>query len=168
MEQFIFLLATSLAHSLYKKNKGFKKYFIGKTGCSAILQGNKTFETSLSKNGDVTYCHEYKEKSVLYGLICIDLKDKDHTIAEAQLLLTKFMNSLHLPFNIKHATGVNFQHQKNVVKVTDYWQDKNKTDWKITGLTNGKIIAVLYVKNIGECNITVTDTFLNSFTFNTK
>ena len=46
-----------------------------------------------------------------------------------------------------------------------YWQDCSKKDWKVKGYTDGKTLAVLYVKNIGHVDVKKQDLFLDSFHF---
>ena len=134
------------------------------------MSGNiGSFESSLSENGDITYFAESNDKGVTYGVICIQLADTNHPMAEAEILLTKFMNSLHIPFKIEHNSGAQFSAETTgQTSITDYWQDKNKADWKVKGFTNGEVIAVLYVKNISDTAVSKIDAFLDGFRFKTK
>ena len=47
----------------------------------------------------------------------------------------------------------------------EYWQDDEGNDWKVKGWTNGRFMALLYVKNFTEESIKEVDEFLNSFRF---
>jgi hypothetical protein len=49
--------------------------------------------------------------------------------------------------------------------MVDYWQDEEGLDWKVKGYTDGRIIAVLYVKNINDISVEKQDKFLDSFCF---
>jgi len=75
---------------------------------------------------------------------------------------------LRAAFFILHNTGLanacDWNHHSSVT-LTDYWQDSDQQDWKIKAYTNGKAIAILYVKNIGHVEVKKQDLFLDGFLF---
>lgn len=167
MENLILLLATSFFFRL-SSNRTIKNHLIGNTGCSALLASDDELEPSTTASGDQLYFHEFREKKVTYGMICVKM-NQEYSYAEAEVMLRTYIDQLRGPFYILHNTGIhndadwNSESSKTIV---DYWQDCYKKDWKVKGYTNGKVLAVLYVKNIGHADVTKQDHFLDSFHFN--
>jgi hypothetical protein len=167
MENLLLFLATSLVIR-FSSTKRIKLQFIGNTGCSALLSSDNKLDATLTRSGDHLYFHEFKDQNVTYGLICIQM-NHEYTPADAEEMLRSYIDKLRDPFYILHSTGIhddadwNSETSKTIV---DYWQDSNKKDWKVKGYTNGKALAVLYVKNIGHVDVKKQDVFLDSFHFN--
>lgn len=167
MENLIFLLATSFLLRLSPKRK-IKNQFIGNTGCSALIASDDELETSTTTSGDQLYFHEFKEKTVRYGMICVELQN-EYFIEDAEKMLSTYIDQLKSAFSIRHNIGIDRDADWNCETsrtIVDYWQDDQKKDWKVKGYTNGKTLAVLYVKNIGNADVTRQDYFLDSFHFN--
>ena len=168
MENLLFFLATSFAIRRLSGPRKLKNCFIGDTGCSALLfAGSESIDHTTTRMGDDLYYHEYSEKKVTYGIICISL-NKVYQLNAAENLLSVYMNKLRGPFRVDHHTGLNKDEDWNQVStasLTDYWQDRNKNDWKVKGYTNGRYMAVLYVRNIGLVDVNKQDLFLDSFHF---
>jgi hypothetical protein len=168
MENLLLFLATSLVIR-FSSSKRIKLQFIGNTGCSALLSSDNKLDSTLTQSGDHLYFHEFKDQNVTYGMICIQMNHK-YTPAEAEEMLRSYIDKLRGPFYILHNTGIhddadwNSETSKTIV---DYWQDSNKKDWKVKGYTDGKALAVLYVKNIGHVDVKKQDIFLDSFHFDT-
>jgi len=83
-------------------------------------------------------------------------------------MLRSYIEKLKAPLYILHNTGIDDDTDWNseaTRTVVDYWQDCNKKDWKVKGYTDGKTLAVLYVKNIGHVDVKKQDLFLDSFHF---
>lgn len=169
MENLLYLLASSLMQKLSAPAK-FRSYLIGNTGCSALfLSQYSSFEKIKSKTGDDLYFGEFKDNKVTYGIICVSLLDT-YSLEEAEALLANYMNKLKKPFHILHSTGINSctnWNNSNTSSLTDYWQDVEKKDWKIKGYTDGKVLSLLYVKNIGQGDVRKQDIYLDSFHFKT-
>jgi hypothetical protein len=166
MENLILFLATSFLFRLSTSQK-VKNQIIGSTGCSALL-ASEELDVSRAESGDKLYFHEFKEKKVSYGMICVEMNE-EYSLDEASEMLTAYIEKLRGPLYILHNTGIqedadwNSNHSRTIV---DYWQDCEKKDWKVKGYTNGKILAVLYVKNISHVEVSKQDFFLDSFHFN--
>jgi len=166
MENLILFLATSLVIR-FSSSKKIKLQAVGQTGCSALLSSESKPEAVSTKSGDQLYFHEFKDKKVSYGMICIDM-DRQYSIAEAEEMLRNYIDKLRGPLYILHNTGMQEDADWNSeasITIVDYWQDCRKKDWKVKGYTNGKILAVLYVKNIGNADVKKQDFFLDSFHF---
>jgi hypothetical protein len=165
MENLFFLLATSFVLRLSTSRK-FKSYFIGNTGCSALMFTN-SFKKTLTPSGDHFHFNEFSERDVTYGIICIDLKQQ-YELQEATEMLASYIHKLRAPFFILHSTGLSHSSDWNhlsSITMVDYWQDCEREDWKVKGYTNGKTIAILYVKNIGHVEVKKQDLFLDGFHF---
>ena len=163
MENLILFLATSLA--LHAPTPKFKRYIIGSAGCSSLLfSGANSLYIKYTKDGEKVYFNEHKTGDVTYGLIVVQMKDV-FTLEEASTILAQYTNAVRIPFKIVHHLPMEMEKQNEKVVLTNYWQDKNGADWKVKGYTNGKIIAVLYVQNIGASNVKDDDNFLSGLKF---
>src|SRR5438067_13392214 len=166
MENLIFLLATSFVLRISTSRK-FKNYLIGDTGCSALLFSNSDLEHVQNESGDRLYFTDYSENEVNYGIICIDLNEF-YLQDEAEALLENYINKLRKHFFILHNTGlqpVMDWNSNDSSAFIDYWQVFDQKDWKIKGYTNGRFMAVLYVKNISQAEVKKQEEFLDSFHF---
>lgn len=162
MENLFLLLATSFVFRVASPR--FKRYTIFQ-GCSALLfSGAKTLHIRHTKEGDRLYFNESIVNGITYGLVCIHMKDV-YTLQEAEKILMQFLNRARRPFHIRFNSSMETERKKNLLTVTDYWQDKAGVDWKIKGYTNGKIAALLYVKNISDTPVKNHDAYLNGFRF---
>jgi hypothetical protein len=100
-------------------------------------------------------------------MICVDMNEQ-YSLTEAGEMLRSYIDKLRGPLYILHNTGIHEDtdwNSETSTTIVDYWQDCNKKDWKVKGYTNGKTLAVLYVKNIGNADVKRQDLFLDSFHF---
>ena len=165
MENLIILLATSFMWRLSPKRS--KNHSVGHTGCSALLFSDKGFEHATTQAGDRLYFHEHEEKKVVYGIICVHLREACER-HEALEMLSNYMQKLRDSFCILHHLGHQLEEDWNSLRsrsLVDYWQDGHSRDWKVKGYTDGRTMAVLYVKNITAASVMRQDLFLNSFYF---
>ena len=166
MENLILFLATTLVIR-FSSNKRTKLQFIGDTGCSALLSSDNKVDTNLTQSGDRLYVQEFIDDGVSYGLICVQMNDQ-YELYEAEEMLRCYIANLKGPLYILHNTGIHDDADWNseaTKTVVDYWQDCSKRDWKVKVYTDGKTLAVLYVKNIGHVDVKKQDLFLDSFHF---
>lgn len=155
-------LATSLV--LRITSPKFKRYIIG-NGCSALLiSGKNTLHTKYTIDGDRVFFYDQIVNGVTYGLIIVQMREL-YTLHQAENILVQYINRVRRPFGIAVNIAMDIEKTDGVVTVSDYWQDEQGTDWKIKGYSNGKSIAVLYVKNIAEVPVCDHDEFLNGFRF---
>ena len=77
------------------------------------------------------------------------------------------MDDLRQPLFATHNTGIIDVETRRTrfIELTDFWQDEEGVDWEVKGYTNGKYVAVLYVRNISEATSHQQEAFLNSFSF---
>ena len=169
MESIILLLATRLAYKL-SYTQGFQTYMIGGSGCTINLLANPgAFRKNITKRGDTMYRGECKVKDSSFGFITIELKNPYRTGLEAEAVLARFMQNITPTFFIRHTAGLHFGYDQasniDVCGISDYWQDFYDRDWKVKGWTNGKILSLLYVSNIGNLSTEQQEGFLDSFRF---
>ena len=166
MENLIMLLTASLV--MFRSAKKFRPTRIGATGCTVLLPSTVDFEHTRNEEGDQIYYADHYEKDCRYGVICAWLS-KPLMAEEASGLLKSYVERLQGPFSAEHSTGVLVTSEPTltypVTAMTDYWQDGQGQDWKVKGYTDGRIVSVLFVKNIGEGEIDKQDAFLDSFSF---
>jgi len=167
MENLLFLLATSFVLRIASPRKAGLQA-IGDTGCS-IQFTNADFEKTLTSSGEDLFFNEYISSRITYGAICIRMKQR-YSLEQAAGMLGEYINKLRGPFYIFHSVGheaaADWNHAGSA-SLVDYWQDAVGVDCKVKGYTDGQFLAVLYVKNIGEADVTKVDAFLDSFHFPT-
>ena len=164
MENLFVFLATSLV--LHKvTSPRIKHYKVGQSGCSTLLHSReKTLHIRYTKQGDKIYFNEYMADGVTYGTICVQMKDA-YALCNARNILINYLSQVRKPMGIVHNFSMEIEKTRSLIAVTDYWQDENSIDWKIKGYTNGKVVALLYVKNINNASVKNHDAFLNGLRF---
>ena len=163
MENLFLLLASGFTLRIPKKK--FKRYLLGAPGCSTYLvTGNTTVHFKHTKDGDRVYFYDQCVDGVTFGFISVQMKEV-YTLQQAENILVQYINRVRKPFHIAVNIAKEIEKKEHQVTINDYWQDEMGTDWKIKGYTNGKTIAVLYVKNISDSLVDEQDTFLNGFKF---
>jgi hypothetical protein len=163
MENLFLLLATSLVLRIPQPK--FKRFLLGATGCSTyLISGNNTVHFKHTKDGDRVYFYDQTVNGVTFGFISVQMKEL-FTLHQAENILIQYINRVRKPFGIAINISMEVEKKGGVITINDYWQDENGLDWKIKGSTNGKTIAVLYVKNISNSLVEEHDLFLNGFKF---
>jgi hypothetical protein len=163
MENLFMFLATSLVLRIPQPK--FKRYLLGANGCSTLLvSGNNTIHFKHTKDGDRVYFYEQEVNDVTFGMISVQMKEV-FTLNQAENILVHYINKIRRPFHISHNISMEMEKKNQVLTLTDYWQDEQGIDWKVKGYTNGKTVAVLYVKNIADSFVDEQDHFLNGFRF---
>ena len=169
MENLLLILATSFVLRLSSSRK-LQKCPIGDTGCFLLSARGSKFEKRKTGAGDQLYFNEFSEKGVTYGAICVAM-NRQFNEQEARDMLASYMNKLKGPFFVFHQVGQenskDWNHESSITLV-DHWQDARGIDCKLKGYTNGRVIAILYVKNINEAETEKQEAFLDSFHFNSS
>jgi hypothetical protein len=167
MENLLFFLATSFVLRITSPRK-FKNVFINPSGCCVLFHPDaETFDSVVTESGDLLYFNDFTEKKVTYGAICIELR-QPYDLDTATALLRNYIDKLRPSFRIACHTGLHPDDDWNTTDsrtMVDFWQDSNGLDWKVKGYTNGSVMAILYVKNIGQAQTGLQDQFLDSFHF---
>ena len=164
MENLILLLTASLVY--YKSGKQIKRVCIGKTPCSVILPSSTEFHSAYTEAGDRLYFAEFNQDQSRYGVI-FGVLTEQLTYEESYDLLTNYMDDLRQPLFATHNTGIIDVETRRTrfIELTDFWQDEEGVDWEVKGYTNGKILMLLYVKNIANTSVSNHDAFLNGARF---
>jgi hypothetical protein len=160
MENLIFLLTASL--SLYSRERRFKRTLIDEKGCSLLFAPSAEFEHT-TNDGDTIFFSEHEEDNICYGVVIATL-DKKLCTDDSVVILEDYLHRLRKPYKARFNTGVVSCPSSHIV-LEDYWQDKEMIDWKVKAYSDGKTMAVLYVKNINEAEVEKQEAFLNSFRF---
>jgi len=149
--------------------QSFKKYPIGTSGCSVYLFCGPAFDEAYSEDSSKVYTGECAKDSVYYGTICVKLLNPVKDITQAEELVVAYLDFLKKSFSIEHAAGYGrgnrLNSNENTRGVIDYWQDKDKNNWKVKGWTDGKFIGIVYAYSIKELPEAKADVVLNSFRF---
>lgn len=163
MENLLLLFATSLAWRISAPK--FKRYIIGRTGCTSLLLSTETtLHVQSTKDGERIYFYEHEVAGVTYGVITVNMQEL-YTFEQSENILVQYANRIRKPFGISYNVSMEIEHSADRITLTDYWQDEEGVDWKIKAHTNGKIVAVVYVKNISAAPVKEHDAFLNGFRF---
>jgi hypothetical protein len=162
MENLFFFLATSFV--LRIASPRFRRFVIC-PGCSTLLNsGDKKLHVRYTRDGDKLYFNEYAEDGVTYGMICVQMP-AFHLLDEAESILKQYINRVRKPLKIACHLSMEIERTSDMLTIEDYWQDAAGLDWKIKGYTNGKILLLLYVKNIANTSVRNHDAFLNGARF---
>ena len=149
----------------------FRTTVIGSSSCSLSLPAEAShFTCTSTRTGDAMHFGEAMDASgVTYGVITICLHVPIPDGPSAQALLSTFMDALHPSFGVVHVSGAerDLPHCSCLQTrgISDYWQDSEGIDWKVKGWTNGRQVAVLYVRNINNADACTADIFLDSIRF---
>ena len=160
MENLILLLTASLVW--IKSSRKFKRFFLGTRGSSLEFATGVEFEHTIHE-GDELYFAEYQEKFITYGVLVAHLHE-ELCQEDARTVLSSYLNRLRKPFKAPHNTGI-VDHSASTINLVDYWQDEDSVDWKLKAYSDGKTMAILYIKNITDLEVDKQDAFLNSFRF---
>jgi len=148
--------------------QNIKKYPISNSGCSLYMYCvPPRFDVDKSEDSSLVYTSECDKDRITYGVICVKLIDPTDDLSQAEELVIAYLNYLKLNFEIKKAVGYGKGHRlnnnENTRGVIDYWEDKEKNNWKVKAWTDGKIIGVLYAHSLQELPEIKVDVFLNGF-----
>ena len=164
MENFFAFLANSLVLRRAASPE-LKRFLIGQSGCSTLLHSqDRTLHIRYTKEGDKIYFNEFVAGKVGYGTVCVQMHEA-YSLYNANNILVQYINRVRKPMNIIYNFSMEIEKSLGLITITDYWQDKAGIDWKIKGYTNGKVVALLYVKNINDSSVKNHDAFLNGFRF---
>jgi hypothetical protein len=171
MKKYFLFLALSLCF-LFSRAQTFKKVSISNSGCSLYAFCDFRFETEYSADSSLVYVSECEKDGVNYGVIGVKLvqsAQSTNNLDLAEESLISYLDYLKTSFNITKSAGYGKGHRlannENTRGVIDYWEDKDKNNWKIKGWTNGKIIGVLYGYSAKELPETKLNLYLDGFRF---
>ncbi len=144
-----------------------KKNTIGNSGCSVYAFCDLTFEEKYSEDSSVVYTAECSKDDMGYGVICVKLLTPIVELDKAEDVMINYVDYLKSSFAIVRSMGYGKGHRlsnnENTRGVMDYWEDKEKNNWKIKAWTDGKFICVLYGYSAKELPEQKLNVFLDSF-----
>lgn len=162
MENLFVFLATSLV--LRATSPKFKRYRICAGASSLLHSSARTLHVRQTKEGDTLYFNEYETDGVTFGIVCVNMQEEVEE-EQCESLLVHYLNRMRKPLHIQCNVSMEIGEENGQTVLTDYWQDATGTDWKVKGYTNGKVLAVLYVKNVSEAAVSSHDAYLDGFKF---
>jgi hypothetical protein len=132
----------------------------------SFLSHTPKFKINPTKAGDKMYFQSYEMENAGYGIICIHMSERQE-LDHAGKILYKYMQTLRAPLGIIANLKIEkcADSKPGIIELQDYWQDEQGKDWKVKAYTNGRVVCILYVKNIGATTVKQHDRFLNGFRF---
>lgn len=167
--KYFFCIILSMFFIQYSYGQVPKKMAISNSGCSLYSYCAMNFETSYSSDSSLMYISECVSGETNYGIICVKLKISTTNLNNAEQVLTAYLDYLKSSFNILksvgYGKGLTLNNDKNTRGIQDYWEDKDKNNWKVKGWTNGNYIGVVYAYSPKELNEQKINIFLDGFRF---
>lgn len=161
----LFIIAALLPAAVF--SQGLKKIPISHSGCSLYSFCDMKFDESKSRDSSVVFAGECEKEEVTYGTICVKLINPPADLTMAEDLLVAYLDYLKQSFAITKAAGYGKGHRLNknadTRGILDYWEDKEKNNWKVKAWTDGKIIGVLYAFSKKELPEQRVNVFLEGF-----
>lgn len=143
----------------------FRRYLVGKTGASCLLlSGQPRFHIHRTADGDTVHFYEEEIDGVTFGLVVVQMSTS-HPLPKAETILLNYLTRIRKPFGIACNAGTETERRADAVSLCDYWRHENGSDWKVRGCTNGRLLSVAYVKNVGDAAVSDHDAFLNGLRF---
>lgn len=168
-----FFVLIFLTFSIISANaQTLKKYPVSTSGCSYYCYCDAKWEVSYSPDSSRVFTGECVNDGLYYSVICIKLKEEIAELNVAEETMISYLDYLKTSFGITGATGYGkghrLQNDEKTRGVIDYWEDKEKNNWKIKAWTNGKYISVLMVYGKKEIPEPKANVFLDGFRFPVK
>jgi hypothetical protein len=164
----IFVFCLLLFVSTVITAQSLKKYDVPEMNGTVYMFCAPKWDADHSEDTSKVFTAECKKDDVSYGAICIRLLHPIDDMNLAEQMLIDYLNYLKLNFDIKSAVGYGRTDGNSlgtVRGIIDYWTDRDNNNWKIKGVTNGKVVAVLYGYSSKQLNEPKINVFLNSFEF---
>lgn len=168
MENLILLLTSSFLFRAAEKKAALTT--VSSCGYTALLPAKPVTKRLEDEHGNKVYVGQTNEDGVTYGFATVELDRILNSRCKAEQALFLFMEDMHASFGIAFTTGLqhgySHPHSDAVWGMTDYWQDTQGIDWKVKGWTDGRVMTVLYIKDLANAGMAQQEAFLNSFQFN--
>jgi hypothetical protein len=144
-----------------------KKYPVGNSGCSIYSFCELKFDLDYSEDSSKVYTAECTKDGISYGVICVKLLNPTDDLQVAEDLMLQYIEYLKASFNITKMAGIgkglHLADNENTRGVLDYWEDKDKNNWKYKSWTDGKFIGFIYAFSQKELPEQKINIFLEGF-----
>jgi hypothetical protein len=167
MENLLSFLAAAFSSALEKRTTG--KLTIGAPGCTLTVHKPPTIHRIDTEEGYPAYIGQSKIAESTYGFATVILPVFIDNHDEVKHKLYVLLEDVYSSFRIEYGTGLSYGYNhpgdEAIFGFTEYWQDKDGMDWKVKAWTNGKVMTVLYIRNIGSVSLKDQDSYLDGISF---
>lgn len=170
----LMLLAAVSFFSLMLQAQTLQLYPVAATGCKAGYYCTPgEFQAMNLPDSSVLYVAECKGGDEAdYGVVCIKLHHPEASAAAAETAMQQHLVMLKTAFGAdinvskERKTGITMPANSKVKGVLDVFENEESRVYRTKSWTNGKFVAILYVRKIGDWNTTPeVEAFLNGFQF---
>jgi hypothetical protein len=165
MENLLSFLAAAFSSALEKPGK----ITIGAPGCTLSVHKPPTVHRIETQEGYPAYIGQSKIREASYGFASVILPEKITDPEVFHKKLYGLLEDVYSSFRIVYGTGLSYGYthpgDESIFGFTEYWQDKEGLDWKVKAWTNGQVMTVLYIRNIGRVKLKDQDSYLDGISF---
>jgi hypothetical protein len=169
MENLISFLVSALLPGTEKRGPG--KITLGAPGCTLTVHTPPLVYQVKTEEGYNAFIGQSKLHDVTYGFATVFLPFQ-LLGKELQTNLFLMMQDVHASFDISFGTGLTYGYNhagdNTIFGITEYWQDREGNDWKVKGWSNGSVMTVLYIKNIGSVSFKDQECYLDGISFSSS
>jgi hypothetical protein len=165
MENLLSFLAAAFSSALEKPGK----ITIGAPGCTLSVHKPPRVHRIETQEGYPAYIGQSKIREASYGFATVILPEKITDPEVFHKKLYGLLEDVYSSFRIVYGTGLSYGYthpgDESIFGFTEYWQDKEGLDWKVKAWTNGQVMTVLYIRNIGRVKLKDQDSYLDGISF---
>jgi hypothetical protein len=167
MEKLISFLAAAFSSALETSTP--LKITIGAPGCTLTVHKPPTVHRIETQEGYPAYIGQSMINEATYGFATVILPSMITGHDDLQKRLYTLLEDVYSSFRIVYGTGLSYGYthpgDDRIFGFTEYWQDKGGLDWKVKAWTNGQVMTVLYIRNIGDVKLKDQDSYLDGISF---
>jgi hypothetical protein len=167
MENLLSFLAA--VFSLNTETRGPSQINIGAPGCTLTVHKPPVIHSIKTEEGYPAWIGQSEEKASRFGFATILLPQPADDEEEMKHLLYKFLDDVHQSFDIVCGIGLTYGYDHpgdpSIFGFCEYWQDRLGHDWKVKAWSNGLLMTVLYISNIGVVSLKDQETYLDGISF---
>lgn len=170
----LILLTAFSSFTLMLQAQPLLLYPVASTGCKAGYYCTPSeFQSVSLPDSSVLYVAECKGVDEAdYGVVCIKLHHPEASAAAAETIMQQHLVMLKTAFGAditvskERKNGISMPANAKVKGVLDVFENEESSVYRTKSWTNGKFVAILYVRKIGAWNTTPeVEAFLNGFQF---
>jgi hypothetical protein len=167
MEKLLSFLAAAFSSALETSTPS--KITIGAPGCTLTVHKPPTVHRIETIEGYPAYIGQSKIREATYGFATVVLPEMITDPEVYHHKLFTLLEDVYASFRIVYGTGLSYGYthpgDEKIFGFTEYWQDKDGMDWKVKAWTNGQVMTVLYIRNIGQVKLRDQDSYLDGISF---